>query len=154
MNINIISIGKFNNSLFKDSFLDYAKRLNWKIELKEIENKKSSNLSSQQNKIIEQELIFKNLRSDSYKIALDERGQQFSSIEFAKFMQDKILKSFKNIDFIIGGADGLGDKVLEMVGKKISFGKMTFPHMMVRVLLIEQLYRSQTIIDGHPYHRQ
>ena len=154
MNINIISIGKFNNSDFKQSFLTYINRINWQINLKELELRKHNNKSNSQITIAkEEELILKNLDKESYLIALDEKGIQFSSVEFSRFLQDRLLEAHKSIAFAIGGSNGLGKKILDKSQKKISLGKMTFPHMMVRVILAEQIYRSQAILSGHPYHK-
>ena len=124
MNINIISIGKFNNSDFKQSFLTYINRINWQINLKELELRKHNNKSNSQITIAkEEELILKNLDKESYLIALDEKGIQFSSVEFSRFLQDRLLEAHKSIDFVIGGSNGLGKKILDKSQKKISLGK-------------------------------
>ena len=154
MKISIISIGKFENSPQKAVFENYAKRLKWKIELKEYDLKNSKSLSIDKVKEEEGKIILKSLKPSSKIIALDERGKQFSSISFANIISDFALKGESDITFIIGGANGLSKEVLEKSHLKISFGLMTFPHLMVRSILIEQLYRAQTIISGHPYHRE
>ncbi len=153
MKITILSIGKFENSPHKAVFEAYLKRMKWSIDLKEIELKNSNNLSDQQIKTLEAKLLIKSIKSGSIAIALDENGKQFSSNQFAKMLSDFSLHGDSNLCFMIGGAHGLGSEILNMAKLKISLGLMTFPHIMVRSMLLEQLYRAQTIIGGHPYHK-
>jgi 23S rRNA (pseudouridine1915-N3)-methyltransferase len=154
MKISIISPGNFGNSPHKTVFEEYRKRLKWKLELKEIELKNAQNLSSEKLKEGEAQLISKHVKSGSVIIALDERGKEFSSVEFAKLLADFAVQGNSEISFVIGGADGLAKEILQQAQQKIAFGKMTFPHLMVRAMLAEQLYRAETIINKHPYHRQ
>lgn len=154
MKITIISIGKFENSPQKSVFETYLKRLKWKIELKELELKNSKNLSSDELKKGEGELILKALKPSSKIIALDENGKQFKSRDFAKLISDFAVNGDSDLTFVIGGADGLSQEILKKSSLKISLSLMTFPHLMVRAILMEQLYRASTIIDGHPYHRE
>jgi len=153
MKITIISIGKFENSPHKAVFETYLKRMKWKIELKELDLKNSQNLSVGKIKEGEGELILKALKPSSKLIALDENGKQFSSRNFAKLISDFAVAGDSDLTFVIGGSDGLSEAVLKKASLKISFGLATFPHLMVRAILLEQLYRASTIIDGHPYHR-
>jgi 23S rRNA (pseudouridine1915-N3)-methyltransferase len=154
MKISIISIGKFENSPHKQVFETYIKRLKWKVELKELDLKNSQNLSVTKIKEGEGALILKVLKPSSKLIVLDEDGKQFSSVAFAKMISDFAVAGDSNLSFVIGGSDGLSEEVLQKSNLKISFGKMTFPHLMVRAILAEQLYRAQSIIAGHPYHRE
>jgi 23S rRNA (pseudouridine1915-N3)-methyltransferase len=154
MKISIISIGKFENSPHKQVFETYIKRLKWKVELKELDLKNSQNLSVTKIKEGEGALILKVLKPSSKLIVLDEDGKQFSSVAFAKMISDFAVVGDSNLSFVIGGSDGLSEEVLQKSNLKISFGKMTFPHLMVRAILAEQLYRAQSIIAGHPYHRE
>lgn len=153
MKITIISIGKFENSSHKSVFETYVKRLKWKVELKELELKNSKNLSSDELKKGEGELILKALKPSSKLIALDENGKQFKSRDFAKLISDFAVNGDSDLTFVIGGADGLSQEILKKSSLKISLSLMTFPHLMVRAILAEQIYRASTIIDGHPYHR-
>lgn len=153
MRITIISVGKFENSPLKAVFENYLKRLKWKVELKEIEQRNSKNITSAQLKNIEAELILKALKPSSKIIALDEHGKEFTSRNFAKLISDSALNGDSDLTFIIGGSDGLGEEVLKKSHLKMSLGLMTFPHLMARSILIEQIYRAQTIIENHPYHR-
>ena len=103
-------------------------------------------------KELEEAQITKNLSPNSYLITLDEKADQLSSINFADLIK-KTSTTNPNIDLIIGGAFGLSQNLQKKSNYKLSLGKMTFPHLIVRLLLIEQIYRAQTIIDGHPYHK-
>jgi len=153
VNVLILSIGKFENSPHKTVFESYIKRLKWKIELKELDLKNSKNLSVEKIKEGEGQLILKALKSGSKLIALDEKGKQFSSAGFAKLISDFALYGDSSLSFAIGGSNGLSPEVLQRASLKISFGLATFPHLMVRSILAEQLYRAMTILEGHPYHR-
>lgn len=154
MKITIISIGNFENNVHKEVFDNYRKRMRWNIDLKEILSKTNKNLSAQKTKEDEAKLIIKAIDKSTYIIALDEKGKQFSSQNFAKLFENFALNGNSNITFIIGGANGIADEVLRMANAKISLSLMTFPHLMVRSILMEQLYRAQSIIAGHPYHRE
>lgn len=154
MKISIISIGKFENSPHKQVFETYIKRLKWKVELKELDLKNSQNLSVPKIKEGEGALILKALKPSSKLIILDEDGKQFSSVAFSKMISDFAVAGDSDLSFVIGGSDGLSEEILQKSNLKISFGKMTFPHLMVRAILAEQLYRAQSIIAGHPYHRE
>lgn len=154
MRITILSIGKFENSPHKAVFENYLKRLKWKVELRELELKNAQNLSVAKIKEGEGDLILKALKPSSKLIALDEKGKQFGSLAFAKMLADFAVDGDSDLTFVIGGSDGLSSEVLQKAHLKISFGMMTFPHLMVRAILMEQLYRAQSIIAGHPYHRE
>lgn len=153
MRLTIISIGKFEKSAHRAVFETYLKRLKWKLELKELELKNSTNLSAQKIKEGEGALILKALNAGSKIIALDENGKQFKSRDFAKLISNFANSGDSNLTFIIGGANGLALEVLQKADLKISLSSMTFPHLMVRGILTEQLYRAQSIIENHPYHR-
>jgi len=142
MYISILSIGKFENSPHKLVYENYLKRLKWKIELKELDLRSSNNLSIEKLKELEGELI-----------VLDEKGKQFSSRDFAKLLSESASNGDSNLTFAIGGSNGLSQEVLKKAHLKISFGLMTFPHLMVRSILAEQLYRAFTINNNHPYHK-
>lgn len=153
MKVTILSIGKFESSPHKAIFDHYFKRLKWRVDLKEMELKNSNNLSEGERKKEEASLILKNLRPSSKLIACDENGKQFKSRDFAKLISELALRGDSDLTFVIGGADGLAAEILQKASLKISFGLATLPHLMVRSVLLEQLYRAQTIIEGHPYHR-
>jgi rRNA large subunit m3Psi methyltransferase RlmH len=102
----------------------------------------------------EGELILKNIRPGEDVILLDERGKQYTSVELAKVLQDKISYIGKDITFVIGGAYGFSQAVYERADSKISLSKMTFSHQMVRAIFVEQIYRAFTIMRGEPYHHE
>lgn len=148
MKIRILAVGKLKNSPLQEQCEEYIKRMGWKVSVKEIEAGKGSTSAQ------EEPLILKQLKPGDFLVALDERGETLSSPDFAK----KIAKwgqqaSGGEITFLIGGADGLTEEIRKKAKFLLSFGKQTWPHMLVRVMLLEQIYRAQQIIAGHPYHR-
>lgn len=148
MKIRIIAVGKLRNSLLLEQCGEYAKRIGWKISIKEIDAPKASTSS------IEAPLILKHLSEPSFVIALDERGESFTSPDFAKKISKWQNQAPSNtLTFLIGGADGFDNSIREQADFLLSFGKQTWPHMLVRVMLLEQIYRAQQILAGHPYHR-
>ncbi len=152
MKITILSIGKFRNQdPSRELFLEYQKRLSWKIELKELELK--GNIQGEALKIKEGELLLSKVPGAAKIIALDEKGKMFSSPEFASVIKNYANQGNSELAFIIGGADGLSNELKQKADLILSFSKMTFPHLMIRSFLIEQIYRASTILSGHPYHR-
>ena len=130
---------------------DYATRLRWPIEFREVEERRK--LPTPRRVEREGELLLALVPDGAVIVALDERGRSISSAGFA----DKLLKwqerGVGDLAFLIGGADGHADTVRKRAEFMLSLGPMTWPHLLVRALLAEQLYRAQTILDGHPYHR-
>lgn len=154
MFIKILAIGKINNSPYKEIFDLYQKRAKWKITIQELELKANSKKISQKN-IMEKEgrLLLDNLPEDYILICLDPEGKILSSENFAQ-MIDNYRQNATKICFAIGGANGFSNEVKNKATKLLSFGKMTFPHMMARVILIEQIYRAFSILSNHPYHKK
>lgn len=153
MKITILAIGSESGSHYQKISLDLIKRLKWNIEVKEILPKHSNNLSKSQIKENEANLILKATKPRSKLIALDEKGKQFSSKNFAKIISDFALNGNTDLTFVIGGAEGLDQKIINNCHLVISLSQMTFPHLMARTILIEQIYRAYSIINNHPYHR-
>jgi 23S rRNA (pseudouridine1915-N3)-methyltransferase len=155
MKIRIIALGRAKAGPEKSLVETYAKRLTWSCEMIELEAKKG--ISGAELMAAEADLIEKALGSKGNAkrviIALDERGQNLPSRDFAKRISALGNQGYGELTFIIGGADGLAPQIRDRAGLLLSFGAMTWPHMLVRVLLMEQIYRAQTIIAGHPYHR-
>jgi 23S rRNA (pseudouridine1915-N3)-methyltransferase len=118
-----------------------------------VEMPESQARSPTERKVQEAQLLLAALPEQAQAIRLDERGETLGSAAFARDIGQWRDAGRKSLAFIIGGADGLGDAVAERVPRCLSFGAMTLPHQLVRVLLLEQLYRAQTILSGHPYHR-
>ncbi len=153
MKINILSIGKFNNSCYQELFELYKKRSRWNIILKEFDVKNIKNFEI--NKIKEEEgnLLLNSIKSPTKLIALDEKGQKFSSISFAKTIEKIIVEGNSDITFLIGGPNGLSENLIKKSNLVLSLSLMTFPHLMARIILIEQIYRAESIINNHPYHK-
>jgi 23S rRNA (pseudouridine1915-N3)-methyltransferase len=153
MKINILALGKSKQSFIENGLQEYLKRLSKYvqisfIELPDIKLTKSNTIKIVKNK--EAEILLRNINERDFVIALDENGKQFSSIDFAKYLEE--LKTKPNLVFIIGGVYGLSNEVVERANLVLSFSKFTFTHQMIRLLLIEQIYRSFTILEGKKYH--
>lgn len=157
MKIKLICVGKTDKKHLIEGEKEYLKRLNHynsveKIEIPEIKNAK--NLSQEQIKKLEGELILNHIKAGDQVVLLDENGTTFSSIQFASFIQKKFNGGGKNLLFIVGGAYGFSDEIYALSNNKISLSKMTFSHQMVRVFFLEQIYRAFTILKGEPYHHE
>lgn len=151
MQINIIAIGKIKSSDYEQKMIDnYLSRIRWDYDLHIFESKLTG--KAQTDKEHEFLLVQCNKR-ESYKIMLDEKGQNIDSISFAKIIE-QAASSYKSIDFFIGGACGLNDEIRIKANSIISFGKLTWPHKLARLMLSEQIYRSYSILSNHPYHRE
>jgi 23S rRNA (pseudouridine1915-N3)-methyltransferase len=154
MRILIGAVGRFKAGPTRDLFEDYRKRLTWPVELKEVEEKRA--LPETQLKAREAELLLAALpreRGDLVLVALDENGQNLGSEAFAGRIGRWRDEGRGTLAFLIGGAAGHGTAVLEAAHLKLALGAMTWPHLLVRGMLAEQLYRAQQILAGHPYHR-
>ena len=158
LSINIICVGKLKEMFFKDACNEYIKRLSkyCKLTIVELPDEKipdKLNSSTIENiKEKESNNIMKHLPKDSYIIALDLNGKQYSSGDFSKKL-DNLSLITSNITFIIGGSLGLTNKILTASNDKICFSKMTFPHQLIRIFLLEQLFRGFKISNGETYHR-
>ena len=153
----MLTVGKTDKDWVKQGMDIYVSRLKHYIpfsitEIPELKN--VSALSREQIKAKEGELILKNVKPADNLVLLDERGKEYSSVEFAKVLQDKINYEGKDIVFIIGGAYGFSEDVYRRANSKMSLSRMTFSHQMVRAIFAEQLYRAFTIIKGEPYHHE
>ena len=157
MKIKLIAIGKTDDKNLQVFMNVYHNRLkhyiNFQLEIiPDIKNAK--NLSQAQQKEKEGELILKKLSTTDQLILLDEKGKEFRSIEFSKYLQKKMLSGIKQLVFVIGGPYGFSDAVYKKATGKISLSKMTFSHQMIRLFVIEQLYRGFTILKNEPYHHE
>ena len=152
MKFNILSIGKFKDKSCETLFYEYKKRMDFDINLKELNLKKS--YEGEKLKEEEGKLLLQNCTTNNSKtICLDERGKIISTIDFCNLITNYQNYGVSDINFIIGGAEGLSQDVRDKSDFILSFGKMVFPHLFVRVMLIEQLYRVYTLQNGHPYHK-
>ena len=150
MNISIISPGKFKKKPpLEEVFNYYKKRINLKIDLKEI---KTFNFEEKKKLLFEKNQITKHLKPTDYVVVLDKDGKMLSSKDFSVFIKKKMLERTKRICFLIGSELGL-DLSLKKSCHIISLGRKTWPHLMVRIMLIEQIYRSLEIIKNSSYHK-
>jgi len=159
MNINIIAVGKVKEKYFNDAIKNYEKMLKSYADLSifEISDEAAPENLSEKDMIrvkdIEGEKILSKIKDGSYTIALDIKGKSIDSVELAGKMKNIMIDGFSNINFIIGGSLGLSDEVLNRADFRLSFSKMTFPHKLMRVILVEQIYRAFRIMNNHPYHK-
>ena len=151
LKVNIISVGGFRkNNEYQTLFNEYKKRIKWDITLIETKNFTDDNIEQQKQQ--EAKEIIKHINSNYKTVVLDERGKIITTIEFSNICNNYFLSN-GGINFIIGGSNGLSNNILKLADYTLSFGKMVFPHLMARVMLIEQLYRVYTLNIGHPYHK-
>ena len=159
MNISIIAVGKLKEKYLKMAVDEYSKRLSryTKLEIIELQDEKTPDNASEtveENiRTKEGERLLKYVRDDAYVITLEINGKQLSSEELAEKIEKLGVQGTSHIMFIIGGSIGLGKEVLARSDYALSFSKMTFPHQLMRVILLEQVYRSYRIINGEPYHK-
>lgn len=159
MKITLITVGKIKEKYLKDAIAEYSKRLSryCKLEVVEVADEKTPDNASEtvENAIREKEAerILKYIKEDAYIITLEINGRQLSSEELAEKIEKLGIQGISHIIFIIGGSIGLGKAVLDKSDFALSFSKMTFPHQLMRVILLEQVYRSYRIINGEPYHK-
>lgn len=159
MNINIIAVGKIKEKYILDGIKEFSKRLSryCKLNIIEIEDEKAPETLSEKDMLIvkakEGEKILNKIPSISFVIALVIDGKQLSSEGLAEKLEDIMVNGSNDITFIIGGTLGLADAVINRSNFKLSFSKMTFPHQMMRLILLEQVYRAWRINKGEPYHK-
>lgn len=159
MKITIVTVGKIKEKYLRDAIGEYSKRLSkyCKLEIVEVADEKTpDNASDTMEKIIrdkEAERILKYVREDAYVITLEIGGKMLDSVEFSRKLENLGIQGKSHILFIIGGSIGLGEAVLKRSNFPLSFSKMTFPHQMMRVILLEQIYRGYRIMAGEPYHK-
>lgn len=157
MKICLMVIGKTDEDYLKKGIEIFMKRIPHYIsfEMKIIPDlKNSKNLSEEQQKEKEGELIRLQLTSSDELFLLDEQGTESSSVEFARFLEKKMISGIKRLVFVIGGPYGFSGNVYSRANGKLSLSMMTFSHQMVRLIFVEQLYRAMTILKGEPYHHQ
>ena len=157
MKVSFWVIGKTSFKYLDEGIGIYQKRLSHYLNFEytiipDIKNAK--NLTKEQIKIKEGELVLKKLNSSDFLVLLDENGKEFNSVKFAQYIEKLQQQSHKRIVFLVGGAYGFSKDVYQRANTKIALSQMTFSHQMVRLFFIEQLYRAMTIIKGEPYHHQ
>ena len=157
--ITVITVGKIKEKYFTDAIKEYSKRLSryCKLEIIEVADEKTPDGASEaieeQIRKKEGERIIKHIREGMFVVALAIDGKMRDSVEFANYIDKLAVSGNGNIAFIIGGSLGLSKEVMAISNEQISFSKMTFPHQLMRVILLEQVYRGFRIIANEPYHK-
>lgn len=157
MKIELVVVGKTSIGYLKQGIEEYIKRLKHYVpfEIRYIDDiKNTKNISEDQQKQIEGTKILSLLEKYDYVVLLDEHGKEYTSIEYSKYIQKRMLSGAKKVIFVIGGPYGFSQDVYSRANDKISFSKMTFNHEMIRLIFTEQLYRAYTIINHEPYHHE
>lgn len=159
LNINIVCIGKIKENYLKDAIAEYSKRLSKYCTLNVIEvpdeklPNKLSDIMENDIKNKEGKAMFAKLPKDTYLICLDLKGKELTSEEFSKKIEDISVNSSSSITFVIGGSLGISTEILNLSKEKVCFSKMTFPHQLIRIFLLEQIFRAFKISNGETYHR-
>ena len=151
LKIEILAVSRLRKGPYAELIDLYKTRIRWDLKIHEIEARTSDPTTAQQE---ESEKILKLINKHAIVIALDERGNGLKSLDFAKTLEKFKNNGENHFQFIIGGADGLTDEVRNTASIMLSFGQQTWPHLLARVMLLEQIYRAQQILAGHPYHRE
>jgi len=157
MKVSLIVISKTIQPYLRDGLQEYLQRLKHYVSFEYIEIpdlKNVKNLSHDEQKKKEGELLLRKIEQNSNIILLDEKGKHFDSLQFANFIQEKMNVGTRNLVFLIGGPYGFSEEMYKAAHSQISLSKMTFSHQMVRLIFMEQLYRGFTILKGEPYHHQ
>ncbi len=157
MKTTLLVVGKTVEKHFVKAIEEYLKRtqryLAFDIQvIPELKNTKS--ISEEQQKEKEADLILKELQPSDHVVLLDEHGKEFKSIQFADWMQNKMINVNKRLIFIIGGPYGFSPRIYDVAQEKISLSKMTFSHQMIRLIFVEQIYRAMSILNNSPYHHE
>lgn len=159
MKITIISVGKIKEKFYRDAVDEYSKRLSkyCKLEIKEVTDEKTPDNASEtvNGQILakEGEQIKNLIPKDSYVICLAIEGKKYDSVGFSKMIEEAGIRGTSHITFIIGGSLGIVDEIKQNAQGRISFSDMTFPHQLMRVILLEQIYRGYKIMTKEPYHK-
>lgn len=155
MNIVLLTVGKTEASYWKEALAEYQRRLQHYVPfelqaLPEVKNTKKMTMSQQ--KTQEGVLIRKAMQAGDWFVLLDEQGKEYTSMQFAAYLEKKIQIVSRRLVFVIGGPYGFSDEVYQMASERLSLSRMTFSHQMIRPIFVEQLYRAMTILRGEPYH--
>ncbi len=145
MKIRIIAVGKIKRGPLTELIDEYEKRMRWTVQITEIDHGTKSSECAQ---------LLSHLTPDDFVVVMDERGESLASQDFSQFIEKIQLSGKPRLTFVIGGAEGYAQDFYAHAHKKLAFGIQTWPHMFVRVMLVEQLYRAEQILAGHPYHKQ
>ena len=157
MKIVLAVVGRIGNSFLNEGIDDYTRRLSHYVafEIKYINDAKNTkNLSEKQQKQVEGTNILATLEKSDYVVLLDEHGKEYTSMDFSRYIEKKMLSVARRLVFVVGGPYGFSDDVYARANDMLSLSKMTFSHQMVRTIFVEQLYRACTIIKGESYHHE
>ncbi len=157
MKILLLVVGKTVESHFAQGIAEYRKRLAHYVPFElsvipELRNTKS--LSTEQQKEREADLLLKAFQPGDYIVLLDEHGKEFTSMQFASYLEKKMANVNKRLVFVVGGPYGFSPRIYDVAQEKISLSKMTYSHQMIRLIFVEQLYRAMTILNNEPYHHE
>ena len=159
MKITIVCVGKVKEKFYQDAVKEYSKRLSryTKLDIAEVADEKTEEQSTEVEINLfndnEGEIILKDIKDDGYVVCLAIDGRQLDSVELSEKMNNLFVTGKSHIYFVIGGSLGLSDNVLKRADMKLSFSRMTFPHQLMRVILLEQIYRGFRIMNNEPYHK-
>ena len=159
MNISIVCVGKIKEKFYREAIDEYSKRLSryCKLDIVEVADEKTPDNASRKEELQikdkEGDAILKNIKDSVYVIAMDIEGEMMTSESLAEKVKNLAISGDSNIAFVIGGSLGLAKKVLDRAHYKLSFSRMTFPHQLFRVMILEQVYRGFKINEGEPYHK-
>lgn len=159
MRYSILCVGKIKESFFAEAVVEYKKRMSryGKVDIIEVTDEKTPERASvaeeREIKRKEGERLLAKVKASMYIIALDLEGKDYNSVAFAKHLENCMLMGKSHIAFVIGGSLGLSEEVLARADERLCFSKFTFPHQLMRVILLEQLYRANRIIHHEPYHK-
>ena len=159
MKVDIIAVGKVKEKFYRDAIEEFSKRLSkyCKLQVIEVPDEKTPDGAGEaveeQIKAKEAERILKHIKDDAYVFTLEILGKKYDSVEFADYIHRLGVQGKSHIQFVIGGSLGLHSSVSKRSDAKISFSDMTFPHQLMRVILLEQIYRGFRIVSGEPYHK-
>lgn len=157
MKITLVCIGKTDDKFIQEGIDKYLGRLKHYITFNIVvipDVKNVKNMSKLQQMEKESELFFKQISNQDFVVLLDERGKEFSSVEFSNYLSQRMVSGTSHMIFLIGGPYGFAEKVRERANFLVSLSKMTFSHQMVRLFFVEQVYRAFTIMKGEPYHHE
>jgi 23S rRNA (pseudouridine1915-N3)-methyltransferase len=149
--VEILAVGKIRKTPYEALSALYQKRLHWPCSIHEIESRHTQSPKMQEDELAR---LAEKLSPPAYIVMLDERGKSLKSLAFAELFRGLQNEGRNHIQFVIGGADGLNDALRSRADLLLSFGVQTWPHMLARTMLLEQIYRAQQILGGHPYHRE
>ena len=157
MKVVLLSLGKTDEDFYAQAMEIFRKRLSHYLPfdmefVPDVKNTK--NLSEKEQKNLEGEALLHRIQQGDYVVLLDDKGNQYSSVEFSRFIEKKLYSVPKRLVFVVGGPYGFPDEVYRRANEKLSLSRMTFTHQMVRLVFVEQLYRAMTILNGEPYHHE